>query len=144
MSIIAHWLPEINENILISISKTIKETLENDPLLFVPIPICKIMNGSNRFQEIFIRMLFIYISQDHHLDILCRQVKNKVDTLQITENKYKNGELLYSRLAATVDLESKLIKFTYKDSVYSNPMRECNIELMKILEKLNLVKLDQE
>ena len=97
---VCYWIPKINHDLYDNIDKIMRDTIDRDPLLFIPRPTWKVYSreGNDDF-------MLINVSNIHQINIylIYRYEMNYqiVDHIDIQENWYVKGQP-YSRRAAIV------------------------------------------
>lgn len=126
-----YWLPKITHNLYDNVDKIMRDTLDRDPLLFVPRPIWKVFGKeySNDF-------MLIKVSDVQNINIyLVNKYKTsyaKISHVCITEDWWQDKQSS-DLIVATIDPSNYMIKWISNDNQIID-------RVANVLIKLGLVK----
>ena len=116
------WLPKITHDLYDNVDKIIRDTIDRDPLLFIPIPAWKVHSVKNSvdfmlikisdIQNISIYLIYRYVMNcaNHYISIISH--------VCITENWWQNGPSYdrYNVRVATINPTDCKIKWILNDN----------------------------
>jgi len=125
-----YWLPKITSDLYDNIDKIIRDTIDKDPLLFIPRPIWKAFN--KEFSNDFM-LIKISDTQNISIYLVYRYSTNcaKISHVCITEDCWQN-EPAYDRCdvrVATISPKDCMIKWILNDNQIINRVTNSLIKL---------------
>lgn len=121
------WLPKITHNLYDNIDKIMRDTMNRDPLLFVPRPIWKVF--SKEYSDDF---MLIKVSDIQNISIylVCRYATNyaNISHICITEDWWQNESSCDVRVA-TISPTDCMIKWILNDNQIINRVTNSLIKL---------------
>lgn len=129
-----YWLPKITHNLYDNIDKIMRDTIDRDPLLFIPRPIWKVF-GKEHSDNVMI----IHVSDIQNINIyLVNKYKTsyaKISYICITEDWWQDKQHCQhcDLIVATIDPSNYMIKWVSKNNQIID-------RVANVLIKLGLVK----
>lgn len=129
-----YWLPKINHDLYDNIDKIMRNTIDRDPLLFIPRPTWKVYSADEGTDD----FMLINVSNIHQINIylIYKYEMNYsiVDHIDIQENWYVKGQP-YSRRVAIVKSCNYMV--TWIDNVYTqNYPSETEMSINRVTDAL--------
>lgn len=126
-----YWLPKITHNLYDNIDKIMRDTIDRDPLLFIPRPIWKVF-GKEHSDDFMI----IHVSDIQNINIYLvykyKMSYAKISRICITEDWWQDKQHCDLRVA-TIDPSNYMIKWVSKNNQIID-------RVANVLIKLGLVK----